>query len=268
MPSAPVITPTTATELAERIDAAHERFASLLATVPETLVVDGGWRAVDVAGHLANVVNRYVEFAPERLAADPRGVDAINDRELAALGDLPMAEVLAGLNREMDRFRAGWGPQAGLPLDLDLPFHGGGTIDLQAGLTNLMAEFLVHGLDVARTAGADWPIEARDGALMIAFAAQILPAYGRAANTEHLLVRLDPVGADPWVLDVQGAAATARRPEPSDEPDVCLCGPATPIALLLYRRLTLDDALADGVEVCGGTHPERARIVPDLFEKP
>ncbi|HMQ24854.1 MAG TPA: maleylpyruvate isomerase family mycothiol-dependent enzyme [Acidimicrobiales bacterium] len=268
MLTTPVLVTTTHPELAQRIDAAYERFVALLAVTPGELGVDGSWTAVEVAGHLVNVVNRYVDFSPERLAATPRGVDEVNERELHLAADRPVADVLAALEAEMDRFRAAWGPETGFPLDLELPFHGGGSIRLQAGLTNLLAEFLVHGLDVARAAGVDWPIDPRNGALLVAFGAEILPAYVCRSNTEHLLVRLDPIGAEPWVLDVEGAGATSRRPEPGDEPNVCLRGPATPIALLFYRRLTLDGALADGVEVCGGTHPERARIVPDLFEKP
>lgn len=268
MSTAPVIVTTTPSELADRIDAAHERFASRLAATPRALDVDGSWRAVDVAGHLVNVVNRYVDFAPERLAADPRGVDAINDQELVALGDRSMAEVLADLAAEMDRFRAVWGPQTGLPLDLDLAFHGGGTIDLQAALTNLLAEFVVHGLDVARASGTGWPIDAREGALIMALGAQILPAYVRATNTERLHLRLDLDGVDPWVLDVDGTTARSLRPEPGHEPDVCLGGLATSAVLLFYGRLDLDGALAHGVEVCGGTRPERAELIPRLFEAP
>lgn len=267
MTNAPELVTTTPNELADRIDAAHQRFATLLAPNPEAHAMGGDWRAVDVAGHLVNVVNRYVDFAPERLAADPRGVDAINDQELAALGGRSMADVLTDLADELDRFQAVWGPQTNRPLDLDLPFHGGATISLQAGLTNLLAEFLVHGLDVARAAGADWPIEARDGALIVAFEAEIVPAYVRATNTEHLHVRLDPEGVDPWVLDIAGPEATSRRPAPDDRPDVCLRGPATPLALLIYRRLTLEGACAEGVEV-GGARPERAARFPDLLEEP
>lgn len=268
MSTAPVIVTTTPTELAERTDLAYERFVTLLADTPGTLAVDGSWTAVEVAGHLLNVVNRYVDFSPDRLADAPRGVDVINEDELATLAGRPMSEVLADLATEMGRFRANWGPQTGLPLDLEIPFHGGGKIDLQSGLTNLMGEYLVHGLDVARAAGVDWPIDDRDGALLAAFTARLLPAYVRATNTERLHVRLDLDGLHPWVLEVEGPAATSRTPQVDDKPDVCLCGPATPVALLLYGRLDLDGALAHGVEVCGGSHPERATLVPELFEEP
>lgn len=268
MSTAPVLVTTTPTELAERTDLAYERFAALLAATPDTLGVDGAWTAVQVAGHLLNVVNRYVDFSPDRLADAPRGVDVINEDELTTLAGRPMSEVLADLATEMGRFRANWGPQTGLPLDLELPFHGGGTIDLQAGLTNLMGEYLVHGLDVARAAGVDWPIDDRDGALLAAFAARLLPRYVRATNTEGLHVRLDLDGLHPWVLEVEGPAAMSRTPQADDQPDVCLRGPATPVALLFYRRLDLDEALTHGVEVCGGSHPERAALLTDLFEAP
>lgn len=256
---------TTTTELDDRIDRAHRRFADLLADVPEHLSV-GEWTGEDVIAHLVTVVNRYNVFDPGRLAPDPRGVDDINERELATLRGRSSAGLLGMLADEMRIFGEQWGPDGGIPLDAPLPFHGGATIDVQAGLTNLIGEFLVHGLDVARAADRPWAIDDRDGILLCGFAAQILPSYVRQTNTDALLVRLELDGLAPWVLDVTGPKASARAAVDGDRPDVVLRGAALALPLLFYGRIQPTDLASHGLDVVGGRYPDRLALLPELFE--
>lgn len=266
MPSSEFATTTTA-ELAERIERSYGRFAALLREVPEDTVVDATWTAGEVVGHLVNVVNRYTDFAPARLGATPREVDAINAREVEDWSGRRLADALAALDGGMDAFRRLWGPDAGIPLDQPVPFHGGGTIDVQAALTNLIGEYLVHGLDVASAVGVPWDIDARDGALLATFGTQILPFYAKP-DAPPLVVRFDLEGMGPWVLSVDGSATTSRPPQADDDPDVVLQGPAALVPLLFYGRLDLAGAEARGLRVAGGAHPERAATVTDHFEAP
>lgn len=268
MPASDFVT-TDPTELAERIDTAHDRFAALVAAAPEDLPVSASWNVREVACHLVNVINRYNAFSPDRLADAPRGVDLINERELTALDGRPLPEVLELLDEEMAAFQRTWGPGSGLPLDLPLPFHGGGSIDLQSGLANVIGELLVHGLDVARATATPWPIDDRDGALLVGLATQILPAYVRADNTARLTVRFDAEGVAPWLLAVDGTTASSRPPSDGDpDPDVAFRGPAATVALLFYGRIDLADAEAAGLVVCGGAHPDRAGELSTTFEAP
>lgn len=260
-------TTTPPAELAERIDRAYGRFDALIREVPADTAVGATWTAGEVVGHLVNVVNRYTAFSPDRLGATPRAVDAINAREVGGWSGRPLADALAALDREMEAFRRLWGPEGGMPLDQPVPFHGGGTIDVQAALTNLMGEYLVHGLDVADAVGAPWDIEARDGALLATFGSQVLPFYAKP-DAAPLVVRFDLEGMGPWLLSIDGPATTSRPPLPDDDPDVVLQGPATPLALLFYGRLDLAGAEARGLWVAGGTHPERAATLSDRFEAP
>lgn len=261
------LTTTTPAELAERIDRAYGRFDALVREVPADTVVGGTWTAGEVVGHLVNVVNRYTAFSPERLGATPRAVDAINAREVGEWSGRPLADALAALDREMDAFRRLWGPEGGMPLDQPVPFHGSAKIDVQAVLTNLIGEYLVHGLDVAEAVGVPWEIDARDGALLATFGAQILPFYAKPEGSP-LVVRFDLEGMGPWVLSVDGPATTSRPPHADDDPDVVLDGPAAPAMLLFYGRLNLAGAEARGLRVVGGTHPERAATLTDRFESP
>jgi uncharacterized protein (TIGR03083 family) len=255
-------------ELAQRIDAAHRRAADLLGRVDEAMPVGDQWTARDVLAHLVCVVNRYNEFDPSRLASTPRGVDGVNRRELDDLDGCTRASLLDRLDAEMGDFHARWGPAEGLPLSTELSFHGGGTIDLQSGLANLVGEFLVHGLDVSRCAGSDWEIAPRDGALLCGLATQLLPSYVRADHRTTLSARFDLDGVEPWVLDLHGPVATSRRPAGDERFDVHLCGPATPVALVFYGRQDLAGAAEDGLVVCGGRRPELASRITEAFERP
>lgn len=255
-------------ELAQRIDAAHHRAADLLGRVDEAMPIGDEWAARDVLAHLVCVVNRYNEFDPNRLAATPRGVDGVNRRELGELHGCALVELLDRLDAEMAAFHDRWGPAEGLPLSTELPFHGGGTIDLQSGQANLLGEFLVHGLDVSRCAGSDWDIAPRDGTLLCGLATQLLPSYVRADHCATLSVRFDLDGMEPWVLDVRGPVATSRRPDDAASFDVHLRGPATPVALMFYGRQDLAEAVDHGLVVSGGRRPELAGRIAEVFERP
>lgn len=255
-------------ELAQRIDAAHRRVADLFGRVDEAMPVGDQWTARDVLAHLVCVVNRYNEFDPNRLAATPRGVDGVNRRELDELDGCARQELLDRLDTEMGDFHDRWGPAAGLPLSTELPFHGGGTIDLQSGLANLIGELLVHGLDVSRCAGSDWEIAPRDGALLCGLMTQVLPSYVRADHRATLAVRFDLDGVEPWMLDVRGPVATSRRPDDAASCDVHLRGPATPVALVFYGRQGLAGTAEHGLVVCGGRRPELAGRIAEAFERP
>lgn len=258
--------PTTTIELHERISAAHARFASVARELPPTLLASS-WTSAEVVAHLVNVVNRYNEFDPQRLAADPRGVDDINQRELRALADRSVAELLDDLDREMEGFGDRWGPSTGMALDLPMPFHGGTTIDLQSALTNLIGEFLFHGLDLAKVGGRAWPLDRRDGELLCGFGTQILPAYVRRGNEHDLLIHFDLDGVAPWALEVRGPIGTSRAPVADDRADVTFQGAALPIARMFYGRLASANLADEGMRV-GGAHPDRATTVSELFEVP
>ena len=232
------LAPSTLVELHDRIASAHHRFADLVATVPPETIV-GAWTCRDVAAHLVTVINRYTAFSTDRLAADPRGVDAINALELTELADHTTADLLDRLRHEMLAFQAMWGPARGLALDMSVPFHGGGTLDAQSALTNAMGEFLVHGFDIATAAGRRWPIDERDAALLCRFATRILPSYVRRTNTADIDVLFEADGLPPWTLRVRGPAVEVAAGAASSESfgsSVLIRGQASAIALLQYGR--------------------------------
>lgn len=259
---------TSPAELSTRIDAAYERFVALFDRPSAERPIRSAWTARDVLAHLVNVVNRYTDFKPNRLADEPRGVATINDHEIATLADRTPAQLLRLLADEMVVFRSKWGPDAGISLGMPVPFHGGGSIDVQSVLTNLIGEYLLHGLDVAAEQGVPWPIDDRDAQLLCAFGTQLLPAYVRASHKARLSVRFDLDGVAPWLLDIDGAVGISRRALDDDAADVHLRGPAAPVVLLFYARLDIASALGTGLAIVGGTNPQRVSELDDLFERP
>ena len=64
---------------------------------------------------------------------------------------------------------------AELPATHPVPFFGGVTIELAAQSALLLDEFVVHGLDVARSIGRRWPIDPAHARLIIAAVTALLP---------------------------------------------------------------------------------------------
>lgn len=260
---------TTAEHLHERIRIAHtrlDRLASELAATDQ-LAGDGRWSLGEVLAHLVTVTNRYNDFAPDRLAGSPRGVDEVNAREIAAFAGRPISDLLAALSHEIERFGESWGPARGLPLDTPIPFHGGSTIDLECGLANLLNELLVHGRDLAVTAGRDWPIDATDAQAAWRLATFVLPYYVRAADEQGLVVRFELDASTPWVIAIEGGTATSRPATADDEADLVLRGPVEPVVLLFFGRIRPDE-LADLGVVVAGRRPELITTLPERFEEP
>lgn len=258
-------------ELLGRIDAARDRFLEVVRMVdPELRPSGSAWTVRDITGHLLTVVRRYLRrpvSGGEGLAASPREVDRLNAAELAALGDASRDQLATDLVAEMDVLRQRY--SAG-PLDLEAtaPFHGGVTIDMAAGMSNLIAELLIHGRDVARAAGRPWAIEERDAVLVLNGVMQILPAYARRTARQPLRARLDVAGAAPWMLDFADGRLASRPAQPGESADTVIRAPATALLLLLYSRLSVAAAVRAGMLVVGGRRPWRAVRLSRVLEKP
>ncbi len=239
MPATAEFVTTTSEELLVRIGEAHARFAEVARAAPADALVDDTWSVRDVVAHLANVVDRYVAFRPERLAATARGVDDINARELDDVAHLSIAELLHQLAASIEVMMPMFGA---LPLDMRVNFHGGTTIDVQAVLTNAMAEFLVHGLDIANAVGKEWPIADTDGSLLLGFGTQILPSYVKSTSTGCVAALIEADGGPPWLMALEGPTCTSRAAIDDDATDLVIRESAANIALAFYGRIELADA--------------------------
>lgn len=261
---------TNGSELWRRIDVAHDRFTKLAqAAGPQARVAGSPWTARDLVGHVLTVARRYTERdirSRAGLGETVREVDVLNDRELRALGDTDMAQLLAELDVQMKAVREA------LPADeVDLweafPFHGGTSIDAAGGLSNLVGEFLVHGRDLAVGLGRPWRIDARDALLVLNGALQIVPGYAEPTAKGKLRVLLRTPGAVDWMLAFDGGKLDSRPAAAGERTDVVLTAPAETLLLILYARLGTAGSLRGGLRVRGPRPWRIARLAKHL-QKP
>lgn len=246
------------TSFDDRELAAFKRVSGLLASVdPQIPVGDGTWTAREVLAHLCNVARRYTS-AP-RIAENVREVDTINSEELADLAGLPMGELIGKFERAFARYREVW---TGVGPEHMWPFHGGGQLPTGALRANWLGEMLVHGYDVARAGGVDWPISNADAADLLTLLRGIAPTYTHPGG--EVAVEFHADGGEPWVLVV--TPEMTRVEAAVAQTDATVRGPGAALVLFLYQRLDLDAAEAAGLTVSG----ERSAVIRLLerLEKP
>lgn len=244
-------------EYDDREQVVHDRTVALFTSVdPGIAVGDGSWTARDTLAHLVTVVRRYTTLP--RLARTPREVDEINADELAGLADLDVDGLLRAYAEGFTGYRALW---TTMPAEQRFPFHGGGQLPTWALRANWLAEMLVHGYDVAAAAGTPWEIGAADAAALLAFLREVLPAYGRPGPAAAVEVAAD--GCEPWSLVADG---TGVRTDGSGEASTAVSGPGGLVVLLVYRRLTVAEAVVQGLLVAGD--PGEVERVLESVERP
>lgn len=262
---------TDAHELWSRIDDAAARYRDLATSVDDSLPLRASsWCARDVTGHLLTVLRRYTNrevSGSSGLAPTPRGVDELNAAELAALAGMGTDQLLADIAIELKTIREVFGPDA-VDLHMTVPFHAGATVDIAAGLANLVGEFLVHGWDVARAAGRAWPIAEVDARLVLNGVVQMLPNYVKRDARGALAIRLNLPDARPWLLDIRDGSGVSRPWRPGDRVDAVLRAPAATMVLAMYGRISLGSATRHGLRVVGGRRPWRSITLPSLIERP
>lgn len=261
---------TTGDELWDRVHQAHRRFAALLSVTPgKTELKDSDWNAAQVAGHVLTVLQRYTQrdlTSREGLSEDAAAVGQQNEDELAALGQVSVAEILDRIWQQLADI------EKLLPRDADLhqrfPFHGGAEIDVVGALSNLVGEFLMHGRDVALARGKQWRIGSRNAAFILATGMQVVPAYVSPDAPGDLKVLIRTPETNAWILDLVDGELTTRKAGHRERPDISLYARTEPLALNLYGRFGLARTTVHGAALIGGRRPWRLARLPQTFLKP
>ncbi|MGZ6745739.1 MAG: hypothetical protein ACXVD0_07510 [Nocardioides sp.] len=260
------LTTTTEAELTTRTEAALTRTLALLRSVdPDLRLRDSEWTAGDVGAHLLDVLRRYTQrdfTQPGGLTDSPGELQEGNRSGISGLDGLPHTEVLDRLEAEQADYRA-----LGLPLDERFPFHAGQVIDGAGARSNWMGELLLHGRDVAVAAGRPWPLEERDMMLILNGVLQVAPGWLDPTTSAgaDLRVRLTVVGGTPQLFTIEDGTCVIRDATPADRPHAVIRARSTALALLLYQRISLADAVRRGVLVVGGSRPWRGLQLPGMF---
>lgn len=245
---------------------AAARTAGLLRTVPDGSAAVPGldWTAAETAAHLVGELRHCTEFvtgerdarahlgpaaaeqtpAQRNAAANARQLEEFAERDLSRLADMlvPAADdfITAAADRpEGERILTSNGLLMTVPL-------------MTAAL---LGEQLIHGLDIARAAGAAWTITPEDAHLVIDGIMAMVPDYvdRRAAAGRHVSYELRFRGGSGYRLSVDDAVVSVTEPGPRSDCTIS----ADPVAFLLvgYGRTGQWGQIARGKIVAGGRKP-------------
>jgi uncharacterized protein (TIGR03083 family) len=175
--------------LAPALRASSGRVIELVRSAPDvglTVPASPEWNVLQTVGHLVNVTPRFAA-GPEGAgtwADEPPELAGINDEDLSTLGELRFPELLVAFEdavedviRRVGRF--GDDPPA-------YRYHGGTTVLADRALGILLAEYLIHGGDIARALRQRFPIPREEAALAIDGVAPIAEGWvDREASRGH-----------------------------------------------------------------------------------
>lgn len=221
-------------EMVAALRSVAPRFVMLVASMPEERAgarVPGlDWTAVEVAAHVLTVVRRGVdmrraETLEELAELNQTCVDEVQERAPDALAGL-LAEAFAeGATRSRD-------PGSAMPL------HVGVVADLTTASSYLLADLLVHGVDISRATGQEWEVDPESAAVALR---AVLPAVGPWIRPEVLrgpatAVALDLADGGPLIGLWFGDGSYRAGPVGRDADVRVLTAPAPDVLLSMTGR--------------------------------
>lgn len=253
-----------------------------------TPVVGSRWTVAQVASHLAFVFEAFTAAAQGdggRLASGtPQGNDfharlaAINAADLREraekTGDELLAVSLTTFSEGLAGFIAASGELAPVT-PLLTPWYGQGvTRSADTLLALALGEVLMHGLDVARTVGARWPIGRLEAGIIVrellpAMAPLMLNDKGRTAEVSYRIRWWAArSGERAVVLRFVGGAVSAAEADTAERVDCELWMDPVAFALVIYGRAPLWRAILTGRVLAWCRRPWAAFLLPELFSRP
>jgi uncharacterized protein (TIGR03083 family) len=241
------------------VAAAAGQAADLVRSLPDPAAPVPGldWTVAQTAAHLVAAARAFLGYATGQANPDATidlgegnldRIAKVGERELPILADLLVADTRRFLEQTAD-----------LPADRRVPFYGGTSLELAALYGILLGEYLIHGLDLARSAGRPWPVDPAQARLVIAAAAGLLPRYLDPATAGGVRVGYDVRvrGGPRFTLRVADGTATV---EPGATGTVDCHISADPVAFLqvAYGRRSHWQPVLRGQMTAWGRRPWRA----------
>ncbi|PFG94317.1 uncharacterized protein (TIGR03083 family) [Saccharopolyspora erythraea NRRL 2338] len=229
--------PTTA-DMADAVSRSAERFVRLVRSAPDPdlpIPATPGWSLTDVVGHLAMEPPRYEDLARGgddwlRTAAE---LPAYNARQLRELPTRDLHELTALLRRGVDSLLA-----TVLEFGADQPdmrFDGGTKLPADRALGTLIAEYLVHGWDIATAMGRRWPIDAADVSRVMEALVHIAPGWVDPDDTHTANYELRLRGQRRYYFEFRSGALTVTT-TPPDRVDLRISADPESFLLVNYGR--------------------------------
>lgn len=240
------------------VEALADRLAEILA-VPTADVasrVSSEWTVRDAAAHLIGTTGLYAEIAGGGAspipALTPSAVDKYNASQVADIGEADSRMLSKALTVTVGQFLDA---TSGRPADTSVTWHGGISIDLAPLTGILVAEYVLHGYDIATATGIAWPILPEQAALGLYGRGSVFPQVAdpstSSGHTATYLLDLGVAGRL-TVRFVDGVLTVGTGDEPAD------CEITTdPVTMLMVSsgRLSPYMAIALGIYRAGGRSP-------------
>jgi hypothetical protein len=227
----------------------------------------GTWTVREAAVHLTVEANHCVEVAQGAPSS------AMTNAEFNALSDARIADIpetdphkLSELiseaaRRLLDATRAHSG-------DRPVTYYG-----LSCSLAHMMgielAEWILHGYDIATATGHPWPIDPLHGQLSIYGYGPVLIACVRpkAARGHTATYRVELRDGSGFVIRFTNGVAAIDTAD-SAPADCIISADAVAFLMILFGRLSLWEATALGLFTAAGDRPDLALRLFDLFAIP
>jgi uncharacterized protein (TIGR03083 family) len=251
------------------LEVVGRRLVRLLAAVPDPQAPTRGlaWTLGETSLHVADGPARYADFARGRALPEP-AID-LGPVSRQRMDDDPERAPGVLARRLAANTRRYLAETAELAATHPVPFFGGVTIELAAQSAILLGEFVIHGLDVARSIGRPWPIETAHARLIIAAVTALLPRYVNQANagefTATYQIRLR--GGPSFLVRFDRGMATVGPPQPGAADCRLTVDPVT-FLLVVYGRRSQWPGILRGQLVAWGRRPWLGPRFQRLFVRP
>jgi uncharacterized protein (TIGR03083 family) len=258
--------------LAPALRASSARVIELVRSAPDvhvTVPASPAWNVLRTVGHLVNVTPRFAA-GPEGAgtwADGPPELAGINDDELSKLGELRLPDLLVAFEDAVEDVirrvgRLGDEPSA-------YRYHGGTNVVADRALGILLAEFLIHGGDIAEALRERFPIRREEASLAIDGVAPIAAGWvdHDAARGHTATYEIRIRGGGTYILRFDDGALEVRD-GPAADADCRIS--ADPVAFLLvnYRRRSPWRFVPTGGLLAWGRRPWLGLSLAGRFHRP
>jgi uncharacterized protein (TIGR03083 family) len=231
-------------------------------------ITSSTWTIRDLAGHLTSGLDAYRQVAE----GQPSPYEDIDDRaktnqarlettshlslqEMADMIDEHNAHVVAALVSRRENAVVAW--------------HGGIELSVRAVLGAIAGEYLFHGLDLARTIGAPWPIDRADTFAIVDLFNTVTPHLLDHRRVRNLTATIEVRcrGYDTSTFEFRNGVL-AVTPGPASSAHVRMSVDPVAFLLLGYKRAGLTKLLVTGRAVAWGRRPDLALRFAGFFQAP
>lgn len=251
------------------LQAAARRASALVGSLPDPQapVPDLDWTVGQTAAHMVAAPRSFQLYNTGQASPeDTVDLSVGNLERIRQVGSQDLTELANLLVEETDRYLQ---RTADLPADHRVPFYGETTVSLAAQTGILLGESVVHGRDLARSAGRPWRIDPADALLVVEAITAVMPRYLNPDTARGVRVAYDIHlrGGPRFVFRVAGNAATVAHD--THDPVDCRIS-ADPVAFLLvaYGRQPLWRPVLLGKMTAWGRRPWRAFGLKRLVVNP